>query len=594
MPRLLALVAALLFANCAAAQESPSPASAELSQLVDDVRAFDLAENPIERAREEDDAEAKRRLPSSTPEDEARRAAANQAFLTRAEAIADDGLSDQERVTRGLMAYRLQRRETSAAFDEDRIPFVNDSGVHTFLDGLARSTTIRSVDDADALAARYRDYPRWVDEQIAHMRRGIESGWVQPKLVVERVIETLRAQQIAGDPREHPLYEPFAELPDRFSEADRRRLQDFAQKAIVADVASAHATLLAFFEDEYLPAARETIGISAVDGGRDWYRALVKHHTSDPAAEPDAIHALGETEVARVRAEMRQIIDEVGFDGTFAEFLEFLRTDDQFYAPTAEQLLKESAWISKRIDDKMPEYFATLPRLSYGVRPVPDAIAPAYTTGRYWGGDYEEGRAGAFMVNTHALRERPLYELPALAAHEGVPGHHHQIALAQEIEGLPEFRNDMYVTAFGEGWGLYSETLAGEMGIYETPYERFGKLSYEMWRACRLVVDTGIHWLGWTRAQAEACFLDNSALSRGNITTEVDRYIAWPGQALAYKVGELKIKELRARAEAALGDGFDLRRFHDAVLLDGTLTLGMLEAKIDRWIAAELETANAE
>ena len=284
---------------------------------------------------------------------------------------------------------------------------------------------------------------------------------------------------------------------------------------------------------------------------------------------------------------MDSVIRDTGFEGSFSEFLNFLRTDPQFYAKSREELLMHASYIAKQIDGKMPEYFGTLPRLSYGVIPVPKAIEKNYTTGRYFSGNPDRGQAGNYVVNTYNLPNRPLYNLPALTAHEGVPGHHMQIAIGQELKGLPKFRRSLYPTAFGEGWGLYAEKLAGEMGIYKTPYEKFGQLSYEMWRACRLVVDTGLHWKGWTREQAEACFLENSALAPHNIKTEVQRYISWPGQALAYKVGELKILELRSKAKTELGADFDIRRFHDAVLLNGGLPLEMLERQINRFIFNE-------
>jgi len=289
----------------------------------------------------------------------------------------------------------------------------------------------------------------------------------------------------------------------------------------------------------------------------------------------------------RIRQEMDAIIQETGFNGSFAEFLNFLRTDPQFYATSRDDLLMRASYIAKQLDGKMPEFFATLPRLSYGVIPVPREIEKTYTTGRYFSGNPERGKAGNYVVNTYNLPNRPLYNLPALTAHEGVPGHHMQISIGQELQGLPKFRQSLYPNAFGEGWGLYAEKLAGEMGIYKTPYEKFGQLSYEMWRACRLVVDTGLHWKGWTREEAENCFLENSALAPHNIKTEVQRYISWPGQALAYKVGELKILELRARAEAELGADFDIRRFHDAVLSNGGIPLDILENQISRYIFNE-------
>ena len=318
----------------------------------------------------------------------------------------------------------------------------------------------------------------------------------------------------------------------------------------------------------------------------------MRYHTTLDTS-PEEVHQRGLSEVARIRAEMEEVIAETGFDGTFAQFLEFLRTDPQFYAETEEELLMHAAWISKRADDAMPRFFGNLPRLPYGVRAVPATMAPTYTTGRYWPGNIDTGVAGGYMVNTYNLAQRPLYVLPALSVHEAVPGHHHQIAIAQELEHVPDFRRNSYITAFGEGWGLYTENLAIDMGLYRTPYENFGRLTYEMWRACRLVVDTGMHYMGWTREEAEACLLENSALAPHNVRTEVLRYIAWPGQALAYKTGELLMRDLRAEAEERLGAEFDIRDFHDTLLEDGAMPLSALEAKMRNWID-EQEVAAAE
>lgn len=324
----------------------------------------------------------------------------------------------------------------------------------------------------------------------------------------------------------------------------------------------------------------------SLDGGREAYAVAVAFHTAGAGYSPEEIHQLGQTEVARIRAEMDAVIEELAFEGSFEDFIAFLRTDPQFYAKTPEQLLEKASEMSKRLDALLPRYFKTLPRLPYGVEAVPAAIAPGYTTGRYSGGDADKGIAGTYLVNTYALDQRPLYELPALSAHEAVPGHHLQIALAQELADVPEFRKSYYATAFGEGWGLYAEKLAGEAGFYRTPYERFGQLSYEMWRACRLVADTGLHHYGWSRKEAAACFNENTALAPLNIQTEVTRYIGWPGQATAYKVGELKILELRARAKEVMGEGFDIRAFHDVVLGAGAMPLDALDQKVQDWIDA--------
>ena len=341
-----------------------------------------------------------------------------------------------------------------------------------------------------------------------------------------------------------------------------------------------------FIDLTYAPAARKQAGIAELPGGHEAYGAAVDLHTAGAGYTPEEIHAIGLTEVARIRGEMETVIAETGFKGNFAEFQVFLRTDPQFYAQSDTELMDKAKEITTRIDAILPLWFGHLPKLGYTVDPVPLSIAPGYTTGRYVQGDPAESRKGSYLVNTYALEQRPLYELPALSAHESVPGHHLQISIGQEMEGQPRFRQDYYATAFGEGWGLYAERIAGEAGIYRTPYERFGALSMEMWRACRLVADTGLHWYGWTREEAEACFFENSALAPLNIKTEVTRYIGWPGQATAYKIGELKIRALRAEAEAALGDKFDIRTFHDVVLGQGAVPLDVLDAQVKTWIAS--------
>jgi uncharacterized protein (DUF885 family) len=375
-------------------------------------------------------------------------------------------------------------------------------------------------------------------------------------------------------------------MPGSITAADQKRLRAEAEAILREHLLPALGALHRFFVEDYSPAARETLGATALPDGEDYYAMLIRSYTTLDLSAAE-IHQIGLDEAARIRAEMQVIIDDLGFEGSFADFLAFLRTDPQFYAQTSQELLNRAAWIAKQIDEKLPAFFKTLPRIPYGVRAVPDAMAPNYTTGRYWG-PVDGVRGGLFMVNTYDLGKRPLYNLPALTLHEGVPGHHLQTALARENQDVPEFRKAMYVVAFGEGWGLYSEKLGQDMGIYQTPYEHFGRLTYEMWRAGRLVVDTGLHAMGWSRDAAIAFFQENSALSQHNIETEVDRYISWPGQALGYKLGEMKILDLRARAEKALGDRFDLRLFHDALLGNGSLPLPLLDQQIDAFIAASL------
>ena len=343
-----------------------------------------------------------------------------------------------------------------------------------------------------------------------------------------------------------------------------------------------------YFEDEYFPNTRKGLGVSTVPNGKDFYQNRINYYTTSTGYTANDIHQIGLNEVARIKAEMQAIIDALGFEGSFSDFLKFLRTDEQFYPKTAKELLMFARDISKRIDAELPKFFKTLPRKPYGVVPVPEAIAPNYTAGRYSGSD-SETTAGFYWVNTYNLPSRTLYTIPALTAHEAVPGHHLQISLNKELpETIPAFRRRLYLSAYGEGWGLYTEYLADEMGIYTTPYEKFGQLTYEMWRACRLVVDTGVHAKGWTREQMLDFMSENTALSIHEVTTETDRYISWPGQALSYKIGEIKIRELRKKAEETLGEKFDIREFHEVILEEGTVTLSILEKRMNNYIDKKL------
>jgi uncharacterized protein (DUF885 family) len=390
-----------------------------------------------------------------------------------------------------------------------------------------------------------------------------------------------------GNPKEHPFYIPFKNYPNNINDEEKNRLETLGKKTIINSVLPAYKDLKDFFEDEYTPKTRLNIGIGTNQSNRKYYKALIKYFTTLELT-PDEVHNLGIQEVQRIKSEMDSVILTTNFKGTFSEFLKFLRTDPQFYASTEKQLLKEASYLAKKIDGRMPEFFQTLPRLSYGVIPVPKEIQENYTTGRYWGGSPELNKAGNYVINTYDLKQRPLYNLPALTAHEGVPGHHHQIALSQEIKNVPSFRKDINVSAFVEGWGLYAEKLAEEMGIYETAYDKFGQLTYEMWRACRLLVDTGIHWKGWEREKAEECFFQNTALAPYNIKTEVDRYISWPGQAVSYKIGELKILELKEFSKSQLGHQFNIREFHDQILINGSVPLNILDRKIREWVKKKL------
>lgn len=564
--------------------------------LADDAEDFEalIAEFETHETRDdpEENPDAAGRWADLSPEALAEAREAEADFLARLEAIDADALPEDQAVNYATMDYVLRFRVELAQYDMQRAPFSNDSGFFSMPLYTASSTRPRDVEAAENWISQLEDLPRYLDENIYWMRQGIEAGYTQPANIIGGVRDQIAAIA-AMSVEDTGMVAPIDALPATVSETERDRLRAEAVTAVEDHVLPAYAELLAFMDEEYVPAAREDLGISSVPNGREQYQALVRFHTTLDTS-PEEVHQRGLAEVARIRAEMETIIEEVEFEGSFADFLHFMRTDPQFYAETEQELLMYAAYLAKRADDAMPRFFGRLPRLSYGVRPVPESIAPTYTTGRYWPGSLENGVAGGYMVNTYNLSQRPLYNLPALTVHEAVPGHHHQIALAQELEDVPDFRRNTYITAFGEGWGLYTEFLAEEMGMYETPYDQFGRLTYEMWRACRLVVDTGIHYMGWTREQAEACFLENSALAPHNIRTEVSRYISWPGQALAYKTGELLIRDLRSRAEERLGERFDIRDFHDEILSEGAVPLGYLEARTEAWIEATLAEAEAE
>ena len=541
-------------------------------------------DDPYEAANEGDEA-AKSLLPDVTPKADAARAAWLKDLRGRLAAIPAAGLDDEGRLNRATLLHLIDERLAILAFDEARMPFSSDGGFHTTIGYIASRTKLGNGADATAWIIRLGFLKKFYADNIENARRGVRDGFTQPRVTTEQVLALARRQAaapVAGD----PLLEPFDTLPSSMPAAERNAWKAEGERMLRDVVRPAQAGFVRFLETEYLPASRTALGARSLPGGEAYYRALIRRHTTIDLT-PDEVHALGLKEVARIRAEMQAVMAETGFKGDFPAFLAMLRSDPRFYATSRQDLLEKASEIAKRIDDQLPRWFATLPRLTYGVRPVPADIEETYTTGRYFQGSPRLGIAGGYMVNTSKLDQRALYELPSLTLHEAVPGHHLQIALSQELQGVPAFRRNAGVTAFTEGWGLYSEKLGGEMGIYRDPYERFGRLSYEMWRACRLVADTGIHWKGWSAEQAKACFLENSALSPLNIDVEVARYISWPGQALAYKIGELKIIELRGRAETALGPKFDIRRFHDAVLLAGPLPLDLLEARIDTWIAAE-------
>ncbi|WP_246134199.1 DUF885 domain-containing protein [Nitrospirillum amazonense] len=521
-------------------------------------------------------------LPDVSPKAAAERRTRLEAFVHRLGAIDPAGLTPADRLTYRFMRWDAEDRLAGMAFDQDRMPFNSDSGFYATLTYTASRTHVRTKAEAEAWLACLEAAPDYYAANIANARRGIATGFVQPRLIVDAVLDIARRQ--ADTPLdEDGLLSPFAGSGDPAAMTEWRAR---ARQVLADIVRPAQRAFVTFLEREYRPAAPESLAARDLPDGEAYYTWAVHHHTTTSLA-PDAVHEIGLKEVARIRGEMEALIRRTGFTGNFADFLAFLRTDPRFYVTTRQALLEKASEIAKRIDDQLPRHFGRLPRLTYGVREVPRDIEDTYTTGRYFPGDAAKGIAGGFMVNTGKLDQRPLYELPALALHEAVPGHHLQTALAAELEDLPPFRRRAYINAYGEGWGLYSEQLGEEMGIYRDDYERFGRLSFDMWRACRLVADTGIHWKHWTLDQARACFIDNTALAPHNIETELRRYIGWPGQALAYKIGELKLLELRQRAQDRLGERFNERAFHDAVLLSGSLPLDLLEEQVNGWIAAQ-------
>ena len=439
-----------------------------------------------------------------------------------------------------ILRFILEHELALGKFASWRIPFLADGGFHMEIGYVLSATRFDAASDYREYLARLEALPGYLEQNRINMQLGIESGFTQPREIMDNILVSFDAQ-VTGSAEVHPLFAPFRDMSGNITADDRARLRDEAQRLLEEQVIPAYAEIRDFMRERYAPNARETLGASELPDGEAYYAALVRYYTTLDSATPDSIHERGLREVARIRAEMNDVIAETGFDGRFDEFLEFLRTDPQFYAKTPEELLMRAAWIAKKTDGRLPAFFGKLPRQPYSVEPVPEEIAPNYTAGRYVPAPPGGPRGGQYWVNTYALETRALYQLVALSLHEGVPGHHLQGALAYEIADAPEFRRQFYPHAYGEGWGLYAEKLGVEMGMYDTPYDHFGRLSYEMWRACRLVVDTGIHAKGWTRQQAVDYLASNTALSMHEVGTEIDRYIAWPGQALAYKIGELTL-----------------------------------------------------
>ncbi len=523
------------------------------------------------------------RLEHVDPASQAMRLAHYRALSKTLASLPVAALSPEEQATLAVVAE--QARAAAAAIEVGAVlmPMNGDSGFFIDIAQLPQAHEFRTVRDYERYAKRLGELPRYFEDNLALLREGIARGITLPSVVLKGRDQAARAHAEPTDPTASVFYAPFKQFPTTISASERTRLEALGLAAVKTSVLPAYAKVATFLTETYLPAARTTVGASELPQGRAYYLAQMREYLTEERT-PEAVHELGLAEVARIRAQMEAIRTELGFTGTLTSFFTFLRKDPQFYAKTPEELLMRASRLAKRIDAKLPQYFGVLPRQPYGVEPVPPDIAPFYTGGRYVPGDVASGKPGTYWVNTYDLPSRPLYVLPALTLHEAVPGHHLQGALAAEQASLPPVRRHAYFSVTGEGWALYAEFLGEEMGLYQTPYERFGRLTYEMWRACRLVVDTGLHAKGWTREQAQAYLRDNTALSLHEVETEVDRYIAWPGQALSYKVGELTIRRLRASAEQTLGPRFDLRQFHDTILAAGSVPLPVLEAAVARWV----------
>lgn len=579
-PKLLAfgLVFILVLSRSAAGEDA---ASEQLQKLFDEAWQFDLREDPL-FATQAGDHRYDDRLPRVSEADWTRRLEKEREFVEKLGQIDARRLNARERTSYEIFS-RLRRDQIAEyEFRAYLMPITNRSGFHLDFPELAKNLQFRNIRDYENFIKRLAAFGQFADDHIELMRAGIQAGLVLPAVALADYERPIKAQ-IVDDPSASLLFEPFKKFSKSIAQAEQQRLADDARRAIAESVVPGYRRFLDFMRDEYAPAARGSIAASALPSGREFYRHRVRQFTTLDLT-PEQVHEVGQSEVARIRKEMEDAIASAKFEGNFEAFVEFLRSDPQFYVDSPEQLLKEVSLTLKKMDGQLPKLFKTLPRTPYGIREIPAYIAPSTTTAYYQPPPGDGTLGGFYYVNTFNLKSRPLYEIEALSLHEAVPGHHLQIARQQELEDLPNFQRFAGFTAFVEGWGLYAERLGLETGFYRDPYSNFGRLSYEMWRACRLVVDTGMHYLGWTREQAIEFMAANTALTKLNIVNEVDRYIAWPGQALAYKTGELKFRELRRKAEERLGERFDIREFHDVVLGNGAVPLLVLERIVDEYL----------
>jgi uncharacterized protein (DUF885 family) len=583
MKNLLALIAVLMAFNSHAADDSEA-----FQALLEKEWDFRLVEFPY-LARNNGPSDNAGQIMHVGEKDQLRRYEFWRQIKLELSVISCDRLEREECINYRMFGRQIHQFLADYETKAYLIPFNADSGFYLSWNRWGSSTDFESEQDYRDYISRLKALPTVMDEYIALMREGLRTGMSQPKVILTGR-ELPIQKQLVESPQASDFYKPFLKLDKNISDGAKQALLVEAQSAVMDDVIPAYQRLYDFFIDEYFVKARSTLGASHLPGGEKFYQEQIYlYATLDMSS--DEIHQLGLSEVARIRAEMEAIIRDLEFDGDMAEFIQFLRTDPQFYAKTPHQLLAEASYFAKKIDGRLPKLFGKLPRQPYGVAPVPESIAAFYTAGRYSGSPLSAHRGGYYWVNTYALDSRTLYTLPALTLHEAVPGHHLQGALALELAEQPDFRRNDYISAYGEGWALYAEKLGVELDIYETPYQDFGRLTYEMWRACRLVIDTGIHSKDWTRKQAQDYLADNTALSIHEITTEIDRYISWPAQALSYKLGEYTIWQLRHEAEDRLGARFDLRDFHDYILALGSVPLDVLKDEVHRWMNEQGETS---
>ena len=569
---LLALAAPLpALAAAPVAATAPTAADRQLKAIYDAewqwrIKEFAQVEDGL-RTKEGD------HLYGVTPADWERRKAYWSNVITQIDQIPLQDLSHEERLNAQVLREQLRASVANIGYRTFEAPLNSDSFFWTEVKPYG---SLESVQDYRNYLGRLRDIPRFFDDNVANMRAGLKRGFTIPRVVLTGRDDTI--VPFTKPAPDNPLFAPFLEMPESIPLAEREALQDEAKRLIDTVDVPAYQKLLTFMRQDYMPGARTTIAASALPNGPAFYKSQIKEYTTlDLTAEQ--IHQIGLKEVARIDADMQATMKQVGFKGTFPEFLAFLRSDPRFYAKTPQELLGFSSYVAKRMDGKLKDVFVTLPRYRFTIKPVPDAIAPIYTSGR--------GGLSACLMNTYDLKSRPLYNLTALTLHECAPGHSHQAAVALEAPDRPPFRREAYFSGYGEGWGLYTEWLGSKIGMYETPYDEFGRQTFEMWRAARLVIDTGIHSQGWTRQQAIDYLSSHTALAELDIKNEIDRYISWGGQALAYKLGELKIRELRARAETELGPKWDQRPFHDTLLAMGSVPLPVMESEMLDWIAAE-------